>query len=100
MKTKYTELSKKLFNRYILFLYAIMFCNASFAEDPLSQVVKTQVRDLFGPGSTVAYCIYIAEIILGSVIYIKTRNLLTLIGVPVIVAFTTAMFKFIATAGT
>lgn len=99
MKKNYHQVTKKLATIF-LFLYGTLLCHRAFAADPLSSVVKSQVQDLFGPGSTVAYCIYIAEIILGSVIYIKTRNLLTLIGVPVVVAFTTAMFKFIATAGT
>ncbi len=84
---------------YLVFLYGVFCCQICFADsatDPLATSVKPQVQALFGTGSTVAYCIYIAEIILGSVVYIKSKNLLTLVGVPVLVLFTHAMFSYIS----
>lgn len=83
---------------FLCFLYGILLCTASFADpasDPLAASVKPQVQALFGAGSTVAYCIYIAEIVLGSVVYVKTKNLLTLLGVPILMLFTRAMFTYI-----
>ncbi len=91
----------KMFSRtisYLTFAYGVFVCNlclAGEAKDPLYDSVRPQVEALFGPGSTVAYCIYVAEIILGSVLYIKNKNPLTLVGVPIIVIFTSAMFKYI-----
>ncbi len=80
------------------FFYGVFVCNLCLADpatDPLASAVKPQIQALFGTGSTVAYAIYIAEIILGSVVYVKTKNLLTLLGVPILVLFTHAMFTYI-----
>lgn len=97
MKKKLNKpLTKIVF--YLLFLYRVFVCNLCFADpaaDPLATSVKPQIQALFGTGSTVAYAIYIAEIILGSVVYVKTKNLLTLLGVPILVLFTHAMFTYI-----
>ncbi len=76
----------------------MLVCNIGFAaDDPLSDVLRPQVEGMFGAGSTVAYCIYIAEVILGTVVYVKSKNLLSLLGVPIIVVTTHAMFKYIGT---
>ena len=83
---------------YGLLFYGLFLCRiccADPATDPLAASVKPQVQALFGAGSTVAYCIYIAEIVLGSVVYVKTKNLLTLLGVPILMLFTRAMFTYI-----
>ena len=76
----------------------LLFCHACYAAsgtDPLAATVKPQVAALFGSGSTIAYCIYIAEIVLGSVAYIKTKNILLLLGVPILMLFTHTMFTYI-----
>lgn len=69
---------------------------ATDASDPLAETIKPQVKAMFGSGSTMAYCIYIAEVVLGSIGYIKTKNLLLLLGVPILVLFTGAMFSYIS----
>ena len=69
-------------------------CQAS-SSDPLANSVKPEVAALFGAGSTIAYCIYLAEIVLGSVAYVKTKNLLLLLGVPILMLFTHTMFTYI-----
>lgn len=82
----------------LFFIFGLLVSNFAFADqglDPLAAAIKPQVQALFGAGSTVAYCIYIAEIIFGSVVYVKTKNLLTLLGVPILVLFTHAMFTYI-----
>jgi len=79
-------------------LYGMLLCSHCFAStstDPLAVSVKPQVAALFGSGSTVAYCIYIAEIVLGSVAYVRSKNLLLLLGVPILMLFTHAMFTYI-----
>lgn len=81
-------------------LILIMICAAGTAyalppADPLV-ALRAQVGAVFGTGSTVTYCIYIAEVILGAVSYIKTKNLMLLLGVPILMLFTHAMFTYIA----
>lgn len=76
-----------------LFLFSCdAFCDAS---DPLATVIKPQVTALFGPESTVSYCIYVGEIVLGAIGYAKSKNPLLLIGVPILVIFTAGMFQYI-----
>ena len=69
------------------------FCDP--ASDPLAAIIKPQVAALFGPGSTVSYCIYVGEIVLGAIGYAKSKNPLLLIGVPILVIFTAGMFSYI-----
>lgn len=76
----------------------LALCNMALADvgaDPLAASVKPQIQAMFSAGSTIAYCIYIAEVIVGSTIYIKTKNPLTFIGVPLVVGFTVAAFNYI-----
>lgn len=96
MKNKFNHLKRKTFSCAFL-LYGMLLCNICFADstpDPLS-ALRPQVAALFGSGSAVAYCIYIAEIVLGSVAYIKTKNIMLLLGVPILMLFTHVMFKYI-----
>ncbi len=79
-------------------LLGVALCGVCFADpatDPLATAIKPQVAALFGAGSTVAYCIYIAEVILGSAAYIKTKNIMLFLGVPLLILFTHSMFKYI-----
>lgn len=80
-------------------LYGILISNIAFATsytDPLAESVKPQVEALFGPHSTVAYCVYTAEIIFGSIACIKTKNPMVLVTLPIIVLFTNSMFSYIS----
>jgi type IV conjugative transfer system pilin TraA len=77
----------------ILFL---MLSTAAFAVDPLAASLKPEITDLFGAGSTIAYCIYVGEIVVGSVAYIKSKNLMLLLGVPILMLFTHAMFSYVS----
>jgi len=90
--------AKRKIVSYYFILYGVLLCNICFANtstDPLATSIKPQVAALFGSGSTVAYCIYIAEIVLGSVAYVRSKNLLLLLGVPILMLFTHAMFTYI-----
>lgn len=78
--------------------FSLIFSCSAFcdpASDPLATVIKPQVTALFGPGSTVSYCIYVGEIVLGAIGYAKSKNPLLLIGVPILVIFTAGMFQYI-----
>ncbi|OGT34145.1 MAG: hypothetical protein A3C44_00580 [Gammaproteobacteria bacterium RIFCSPHIGHO2_02_FULL_39_13] len=88
----------KCLNKYFVFMIGIFITSSAFcdpAADPLAATVLPQIQALFGPTSTISYCIYLAEIIVGAVGYVKTKNLLILIGVPILVIFTSAMFTYI-----
>lgn len=79
----------------LVFSFGFSLCFAADATDPLATVLKPQIQALFGPGSTVAYGIYVAELVLGGIAYVKSKNLLILLGVPIVVLFTNAMFSYI-----
>ena len=87
----------KCSNKYFTFMLCMFMASTAFCDsaDPLAATVLPQVQALFGPTSTISYCIYLAEIIVGAVGYVKTKNLLILIGVPILVIFTSAMFTYI-----
>lgn len=87
----------KYLARYVMFLTGIMYACVGYCDstDPLATAVKPEVMALFGPSSTVAYCIYLAEIVVGAAGYIKTKNLMLLVGLPILVLFTHTMFSYI-----
>lgn len=85
--------------QYLAFAIGLVFANVAFcdpASDPLASTVLPQVQALFSPTSTVAYCIYVAEVLLASIAYVKTKSPLTLLGIPILMIFTHAMFTYIA----
>ncbi|ECP5634339.1 pilin, partial [Salmonella enterica] len=49
----------------------------------------------FGADSFVMMCIIIAELIVGVAMYIRTKNLLILLGLVVVIVFTTVGLTFI-----
>ena len=85
------------FLKFSVFILGLIFSCSAFcdASDPLATVIKPQVTALFGPGSTVSYCIYVGEIVLGAIGYAKSKNPLLLVGVPILVIFTAGMFQYI-----
>jgi hypothetical protein len=82
---------------YVAGLVGLMITSFGFAaDDPLALSIKPGITALFGTGSTVSYGIYIGEIILGAVAYIKSKNPMVLVGVPILVLFTHGMFSYIS----
>ncbi len=57
---------------------------------------KDDVKATFGADSFVIMCIYIAEIVIGVATYIKTKNLLILLGLVVVIVFTTVGLTFVS----
>lgn len=92
---------RNYFWQYFAALVGVSLASVGLADtitDPLAQSIKPEIASLFGSGSTVSYAIYVAEIILGAVAYIKSKNLLVLVGVPILVLFTHGMFSYISTS--
>lgn len=50
---------------------------------------KDDVKATFGADSFVIMCLYLAELIVGLAMYIRTKNLLILLGLVVVIVFTT-----------
>ncbi|CND00497.1 conjugal transfer pilin subunit TraA [Yersinia intermedia] len=57
---------------------------------------KDDVKATFGADSFVMMCIIIAELIVGVGMYIRTKNLLILLGLVVVIVFTTVGLTFIS----
>ena len=57
---------------------------------------KDDVKATFGADSFVIMCVYIAELIVGVSMYIRTKNLLILLGMVVVIVFTTVALTFIS----
>lgn len=56
---------------------------------------KDDVKATFGADSFVMMCIIIAELIVGVSMYIKTKNMLVLLGLVVVIVFTTIGWAYI-----
>ncbi|EAM2857751.1 type IV conjugative transfer system pilin TraA [Salmonella enterica] len=56
---------------------------------------KDDVKATFGADSFVIMCIYIAEMIVGVAMYIRSKNMLMLLGMVVVIVFTTVMLALI-----
>lgn len=56
---------------------------------------KDDVKATFGADSFVMMCIIIAELVVGAAMYIRTKNLLILLGLVVVIVFTTVGLTFV-----
>lgn len=76
---------------------ALIVTHPAFASgtDLLSSQSST-VDSTFGSGSTMIKWFYMAEIIFGIFIYIKTRSPLTFIGVPLVIVATRTAFAIVS----
>lgn len=73
----------------------VMGTQSSQATDLLASG-RADVVATFGADSLVAMAIILAEIIVGVGMYIKTKNLLILLGLAVVIVFTSVGFAYIA----
>lgn len=76
-------------------LASLVVSNAALATDLMGSG-KDDVVATFGPNSLVMIGIIIAEIILGVAAYMKTRNPLSLVGLAIVIVFTTVGFTYIS----
>lgn len=80
-------------------LLAIMAAAPSVANAAGTDLLasgKDDVVSTFGADSLVMMCVIIAEIIVSIGMYIKTKNLMVLMGLAVVIIFTTVGFSFIS----
>ncbi|EBV0230904.1 type IV conjugative transfer system pilin TraA [Salmonella enterica] len=56
---------------------------------------RDDVKATFGADSFVMMCIIIAEVIVGVSMYIRTKNMLILLGAVVVIVFTSIMMAYI-----
>lgn len=80
-------------------LLAIMAAAPSVANAAGSDLLaggKDDVVATFGADSLVLMCVIIAEIIVSIGMYIKTKNLMVLMGLAVVIIFTTVGFSYVS----
>lgn len=97
LRSFYTLLKYSPSARRNTVLFALMFLVVVFphlvrAEDLLASQ-KTDANDTFGHGSTVEWTLYIAEIIVSVVGYIKTRNPMVFGGMIIVLLITKAFYS-------
>lgn len=79
-------------------LLALMVAAPSIANAAGTDLLssgKDDVVSTFGSDSLVMMCVIIAEIIVSVGMYIKTKNLMVLMGLAVVIIFTTVGFSFV-----
>lgn len=94
VKSTFSEMNqaRKSAGGIIPAIAALMLCsNNAFAED-LMAAGKETVTGTFGADSAIAKWIILAEVIVGIITYIKTKNMFMLFGIAVVIVFTTIGF--------
>ena len=75
-------------------LFAIVCMDHVHADD-LMVKGKDTVNDTFGKDSTFATWLILGEIVIGAFMYIKTKNLMLLAGVAVVIVFLNVAFGLV-----
>ncbi|MDX9668652.1 type IV conjugative transfer system pilin TraA [Pseudomonas sp. P5_152] len=81
----------KVLLAFLLSLGVIGVAHATGGTDMLSSAAAP-VSKTFGAGSTMAKWLILAEVIVGTIMYIKTKNMMLLMGAIVVVVFTSVGF--------
>ncbi|MBN7124670.1 conjugal transfer protein [Erwinia billingiae] len=89
---KYSRDAQRNLALFALMLAVVIFPHIAGAEDLLKSQ-KADANDTFGHGSTVEWVLYIAEIIVSVVGYIKTRNPMVFAGLVILILITRAFFS-------
>ena len=76
---------------------SLLFFSVCCHADDLLSGAKTDIKSNFGQDSTFIWIIYLIEIILGIITFVKTKNYFALAGIVVVVIFT--KFAFAKFAG-
>lgn len=76
---------------FALMLTVVVFPHFAGAED-LLKTQKADTTDTFGHGSTVEYMLYVGEIIISIVGFIKSRNPMVFTGMIMVLLATRALF--------
>lgn len=99
MVSKIKKNTSQLYLKFGMLVFGFIFSCSAFcdtATDPLATVIRPQVTALFGPHSTVAYFIYLAELGLGAIGFAKTKNPVLFLGVPLLVLITSGLFTYVS----
>ncbi|UJD92292.1 type IV conjugative transfer system pilin TraA (plasmid) [Rahnella aquatilis] len=95
VKSTFSEINqaRKVAGGIIPAIAAMLFCSNAFAEGKdLMAPGKETVSATFGADSSIAKWIILAEVIVGIITYIKTKNMFMLFGIAVVIVFTTIGF--------
>lgn len=99
-KINFSFLKSKSFIKTAVALGLLGAVGAAMAADPGTGDILAgkvgQVDSTFGKGSQFEHIVYVVEIILGVAAYIKTKNLLSLVGICVVLIFTAVAFNVIS----
>lgn len=97
-KSKISEMnqSRNIADGIIPAIAAMLFFSGNAVADDLMAAGKETVTDTFGAKSAIATWIILAEVIVGIITYIKTKNMFMLFGIAVVIVFTTIGFGLAA----
>ncbi|PKE28113.1 MULTISPECIES: type IV conjugative transfer system pilin TraA [Rahnella] len=98
VKSAFTEMNqaRKAAGGVIPAIAALMLFSGNALADDLMAAGKETVTDTFGANSAIATWIILAEVIVGIITYIKTKNMFMLFGIAVVIVFTTIGFGLAA----
>jgi type IV conjugative transfer system pilin TraA len=81
---------------FLLPLFALLsYTGVAQAVDLMADGAQT-VTDTFGANSALAKWIILGEVIFGVITYIKTKNIMILFGIAIVIVFTTIGFSLAA----
>lgn len=91
------KINKKNNNHYIVLILisimALLGITSTVQAVDLMAGGKVTVTDTFGASSAIAKWIILAEVIVGIITFIKTKNVFMLFGIAVVIVFTTIGFS-------
>lgn len=90
----FNEVRKKWGGVITALAVVMLFSENAMAVD-LMKPGQATVTDTFGAGSSIAKWIILAEVIVGIITYIKTKNMFMLFGIAVVIVFTTIGFGLV-----
>lgn len=73
---------------YLVFAALLIVVAQNLHAENYLKNLKTDVSDTFGQSSDLPTYLYMGEAILAAVTYIKSKNIMVLAGLPVLMAFT------------
>lgn len=79
----------------ISIMTAIMLCLSNAIADDLMAGGQETVTGTFGADSSIAKWIILAEVIVGIISYIKTKNMFLLFGIAVVIVYTSIGFGLV-----
>lgn len=93
---------KQIAAKWIMAFFLPLFVLLSYtgvvsaaAGSDLMQAGQATVTGTFGAGSSIAKWIILAEVIVGIITYIKTKNMFMLFGIAIVIVFTTIGFGLV-----